>query len=164
MVLEILADARQVVRDRDAVLLQERARADARELEDLRRADRAGGEDRLDARGGELGFAPAHELDAGGAPAVEAHPLDERIGHDGEVRPVHGRLEEALRRAPPHAAALVHLEEPGAVVVAAVEVVGPRNAGLDHCLPERVQDLPGEALPLDAPLAARTVEGVGAAV
>ena len=53
VVLEVLADAGQLVHDRDAVLLQQRAGPDARELEDLRAADRAGGKDRLAPRLGE---------------------------------------------------------------------------------------------------------------
>jgi hypothetical protein len=47
MVLQVLADARHMVRDRDPERLQPLAAADAGQLEDLRRADGAGGEDRL---------------------------------------------------------------------------------------------------------------------
>ena len=41
MVPQIFADAGQLVLHRDAVLLQQRRRADARQLQQLRRADRA---------------------------------------------------------------------------------------------------------------------------
>ena len=47
MVLEVRADAFERVDHRDAVLLEQLAGADARELEELRRADRARGEQQL---------------------------------------------------------------------------------------------------------------------
>ena len=53
VVLQVLADAGELMHDVDAVLLQQGAGADARQLQDLRRADRAGGEDHL-ARRAEL--------------------------------------------------------------------------------------------------------------
>ena len=42
MVLQVLADTGQVAHDRDAVPAQQRRRADARQLQQLRRLDRAG--------------------------------------------------------------------------------------------------------------------------
>ena len=63
-----------LVDHRDAVLPEQRARADAGELEDLRRADRTGGEHGLDARAGEHLFAALRELDAGDAPSFEPQP------------------------------------------------------------------------------------------
>ena len=50
MVVEVLADPRQRVEDRDAVRLQEGAGPDAGELEDLRRSDGAGSEHDLPPR------------------------------------------------------------------------------------------------------------------
>jgi hypothetical protein len=47
VVLEVLAHAGELAADGDAAGLQQRRRADAGELQDLRRADRAGGEDDL---------------------------------------------------------------------------------------------------------------------
>ena len=47
VVLEVLADARQVGDDRDAERREVRRRPDARQLEQLRRVDRAAGEDDL---------------------------------------------------------------------------------------------------------------------
>jgi hypothetical protein len=59
MVLQVLADAAALVYGGDAVLLQQLARANPRELQDLRRANAAEGEDRLDARLGERLLAAA---------------------------------------------------------------------------------------------------------
>ena len=47
MVLQIFADARQVMHDRDAARLQERSAAHTRELEQLRALQRARGEQHL---------------------------------------------------------------------------------------------------------------------
>ena len=69
MVLQVLADPAELVDDGDAVRLQKRRRPDAGELEELRRADRAGGEDHLAAGGGVGGPAIVRELDADRAPA-----------------------------------------------------------------------------------------------
>ena len=86
------------------------------------------------------------------------------VGHHREVRPAHRRLEEALRRAPAHPAPLVDLEERGALVVAAVEVLDLRDARLRHRLAERVEHAPRQPLPLDPPLAAGRVHVARAAV
>ena len=88
VILQVGADARQVVHHLDAVLLQMPGRADAGELQDLRRADRARRQhDLAAARGAPLGavLAVAH---ADGAPAVEAPGRHQRLGLDVEVRPL----------------------------------------------------------------------------
>ena len=164
VVLEVLPDAPQIVRDRDAVLLQQRRRPDSGELKDLWRADRPGREDCLDAPFGEDVLAAASELDAGGPPAVEPEPVHVYVRHDSKVGTAHRRFEESLRRAPAHAPALVHLEERGALVVAAVEVLHLRNARLRHRLAEGVEHVPRQPLPLDAPFAAGRVHVARATV
>ena len=64
VVLEVLADAGQVVDDRDAERQQLRRVADARELEELGRVDRAAGEDHLPAEDRSRPAARRVDLDA----------------------------------------------------------------------------------------------------
>ena len=60
--------------------------ADPRQLQQMRRADRAGGEDHLARRIGDLDPAAAREHDAGGARAAEQHAVHQRAGDDLQVR------------------------------------------------------------------------------
>jgi hypothetical protein len=68
-------------------------------------------------------------------------------------------LQEGFRRVQADAAPLVDFEIGAAGVVAAVEIVDFRDAGLVGGFAERVEDLPGQALALDAPFAAAAVDG-----
>src|SRR6202008_342962 len=102
------------------------------------------------------------ELDAGRAAGLELQPPRLGVGEDLEVRPAHPRAQESLPGVPAHAALLVDLEIAAALIVAAVEVVGLGDAGLRRRLLEGVEDGPADARLLDAPLAARAVELVGA--
>ena len=162
MVLQIAADARQLMAHRDAQALQHVARPDAGELQELRRADGAGGEDDLGPRG--RGFRPVApaEGDAGAAAAVEQKGLGLRAGEHGKVRPASRRPQEGLGGGPADATPLGHLEVAAALVVAAIEVVGLGDAALLGGVAERVQDLPADPRRLDPPLAAGAVELVGA--
>ena len=126
MVLQVAADARQLVaRRRCPSRCSSVARPDAGELQELRRADGAGGQHDLAARG--RGVRP---VAAGGtrrrrsagrrtAACSACAPVSTvRFG-----RPRAGRR-KALARGPADAAPLVDLEIAAALVVAAVEVVG----------------------------------------
>ena len=102
MILQVGADARPVEHDRDAVLLQLLRRADAGQQHDLRRADRAGGENDFAAAARRARLrrpAPAH---AGGAPAVEHDAFDQAAGLEPQVGALERRLEEGA--APPTSA------------------------------------------------------------
>ncbi len=68
------------------------------------------------------------------------------------------RLQERLGRAHAEAAALIHVEVADAGVVAGVEVVDAREAGLLGGLGERIEDVPAQTLFGDAPLAARAMQ------
>ena len=72
--------------------------ADARELEELRRADRAGGEDHLaGARGARSALAAAPEAATPVArPSSSTSALDLRAGLEPEVGPAQHRPQEAL--------------------------------------------------------------------
>ena len=68
------------------------------------------------------------------------------------------RAQERLGRGPADAAPLGHLEIAAALVVAAVEIVGLRDAALLGGVAERVEDLPRHPRRLDPPFAAGAVE------
>ena len=112
------------------------ARADARQLQDLHRADRAGAEDHLALRHRLHALAVLHRLDAAAARravavALEQQPRHLRAGPQREVGAARARRsQEGLGRVPAPAALLVDLEVAHAFVVAAVEVVAGRQAGL----------------------------------
>ena len=82
VVLQVLADARQLVAHLDAVRLQQLARADAGDLQQLRRADGAGRRGHLAPAARAASAAASQELDAGAAAAVEAQPLGVGAGQD----------------------------------------------------------------------------------
>ena len=154
VVLQVFA-RRQVVHHRYAMLPQQCARSDAGELQDLRTPDRARGEYGL-ALGCDVRLLVAAEkLHAENAPAGEAQLLYLRAGNHGEVGPVHRRAQERLGAAHAHAAALVYFELRTARIVAAIEIIDLGDAGLKRGIAKGIQDLPGQALALDAPLMAR---------
>ena len=72
------------------------------------------------------------------------------------------RPQERLRRAPAHAAPLIHLKVRVAEVVAAIELRDLRYAAFLGRVAPRIENLPAHAPLLDAQLAARAVELVGA--
>ena len=90
---------------------------------------------------------------------VELDLADVGAGPDLQVRPALDRPQERLGRVPADAGALVDLEVADALVVAAVEVVGVRDAGLLRGRGEGVEHVPAQALLLDPPLAAGTLAG-----
>ena len=87
VVLEVPADAGQLVPRLDADCAEVLRRADARELEQLRRVDRAAAEDHL-ARLDDLPARAARDLDADRARAVEHDPRRGRAAAHLEVRAV----------------------------------------------------------------------------
>ena len=96
-------------------------------------------------------------------PRLEQQPRHLRAGPQLEVRAaVAGGPQEGLGGVPAPAALLVDLEVADALVVAAVEVLDVRNAGLLRGLRERVEDVPAQPLLLDAPLAAGAVQSSSA--
>ena len=130
VVLEVLADAGQVVDDVDAELAEQRLVADAGELEQLRGVDRATAEDDLAgvARCGAAAAAPV--VDADRALALEAHPGRHRQRLDVEVLAVPDRVQVGAGRGEPAAAVQVAVEPGEALLAVAVDVVGERVAGL----------------------------------
>src|SRR5665647_589356 len=108
----------------------------------MRRADRTGRQNHLAAatraaQGPVL--PPAH---AGGAAAREFQALDQTAGFEPEVFPMQHWLEKAARGGPAPAKLLVDVEIADAFVVAGVEIVHRRNAILDRCGAEGVENFP----------------------
>ena len=132
VVLQVLADARQLVRG-------PRCRAPAgappapmpESLEQVRRADRARGQDHLAPRRAprRSPAARGRRRRRSGAPRARA-PVTWAPVTTAQVGPPQRRPQEALGGRPAHAAALVDLEVAAALVVAAVEVVDLGDAAL----------------------------------
>ena len=157
MILQVLADARLVEHERNAELGKLRGRTDAGQQQRLRRADRARRQDHLAAAARDSLLAVLPPAHAGGALAVELEAFDQAAGLEPQILPVQHRLEEAARRRPAPPALLVDVEIAAALVVAGVEIVGFRDAGLLRGLAERVEDVPAHARILDPPFAAARV-------
>jgi hypothetical protein len=136
VILEVLADARQLVARLDPGGAELGTVADARQHEHVRRADRATAHDHL-ARLDQL-VASAHaDVHTGDAIAVEHQAERERVADDREVVSTARRLEEHRRGAAAEAVLHVGLIEAGAFLLGAVEVVGDgdlamRRARLDE--------------------------------
>jgi hypothetical protein len=120
MVVEVGADAGQVVQHRHADRLQMRRRADAGNLQQMRRVDRAAAEDHL-ARRGELAVGAAlAERDAGAAFAVEQQLGRDRVGLDLEIAAPARLAQKGLRGRAAPAAAPRHLRIGDAFLLLAV--------------------------------------------
>ena len=167
MVLQIGAHAGQVLFNFNAVLLEQRCRSDARELQDLRRADAAGAQQNFAAqparvaRGQRLdALATAPDLNARAALAAIVLFFNDQAAHlragpHFKVGPAKaGRAQKGFGRVPAKAAFLVDFEIAHTFVVAGVEVVSRRNSGLLRRQREGVQNVPAQALLFHAPFAA----------
>jgi hypothetical protein len=94
VVLQVAADVGRVGDDVDAVPAQQRRRADPRELQQVRRLQRAGGDDHLGVGVRDAAFAAARRsragavdpLDAARLPGVDDDPRHLRAGRDRQVR------------------------------------------------------------------------------
>ena len=126
MILQILADAGERHFCLDAVAAQLRGLADARQHQELRRVDGAAGEDDF-ACGIDLFGGPAcgDVFDADGAMAVEQHAVDQRADFDGQTGPRQRRPQIGDRGAAAAAIADGHLPPGEALLLAAIEVIGP---------------------------------------
>src|SRR6218665_2024670 len=136
---------------------QQRCRADARELQQLRGIDCAGAPDDLAAGARRDHLATVPDLHAGAALAAVGLPVDDEPGGQGAGPHLEVRAAGATGapkgfgavRAP--AAFLVLLEVAHALVVAAVEVVRGRYAGLLRRLGKCVEQVPAQAPPFHTP-------------
>ena len=131
MILEMVADAREIGHDRDAKALEIAGRARARQEEELRRIDRAAAQDHLACVDGLRPTPLPLDLDADSSPAFEIDPCHERRGANLEVLPpTHDRVEVGARGAQPPAAMDVPVERREAFLAIAVDVLGQVVASL----------------------------------
>ena len=122
VILQVVADARQVPPTLDPEGLEVRRRSDPRELEELRRVDRAAGQDDLAGHRSMGRAAAGRVLDADRPVALEQDPRDERPGPDGQVLAAHDRMEVRACRAQAAAAVDVPVEGPEPLLAVAVDV------------------------------------------
>ena len=130
MVLEVVPDAGQVGHDRDPERLEVLRPADARQLEELRRVDRAAGQDDLAALDPLGSAAPPLDVDRDRPPPVEDDPVTNvRVRTVRFFRPRTG-LEVRLRRAQAPATVDVAVERREPFLAVPVDVLGELVAGL----------------------------------
>ena len=96
MVLQVLADAGQVTNHRHAVAAQQIGRADARQLQQLWRLDRAGGQQHLGAAARRLHHAALAVAHADGAAVLDDEAGGLRLGLDAQVYAAARRLQVGL--------------------------------------------------------------------
>ena len=142
VIAQVAPDARQVVRDSDAVLPQLFAVADAGEHEQLRRLQSPQGDDDLRFRLHGLNLRIQRKFDPCGTAIFQDHAPRPRPGDHLQVRPPQMRLQVGARRAPALAVFLRHLVGAHALLLRAVEVVVARKSrllrGVDENPLERV--------------------------
>ena len=164
MVLQIFADALQFVHNRRAGSRQDVAAPDARQFENLRRADGAGGKNDFTARFRLDDLSFAHIAQSDGALAGEHDAFDLRARDHSQIGTIENRLQKTARRAPAAAGFLVHLKIGGAEIVAGIEIPHFRNADFGGGFENGVENLPAGARLLDAPFSARAMKSAGAGV
>ena len=163
MVVQMAAHAGQVVQQRDAVLLQVRARADAAGHQDLRGLKGAGAQQHLAAHLQTVAAAVAHVLDAAGAAAIEHDAGDLGASDHLQVGPAQRRRQIGLGGAASFTVAVRGLVPAHAVLRGAVEVGIQRQAGLHTGLDEALGQRVGAAQVLHAQRAVGAVQVVTAA-
>jgi hypothetical protein len=136
VVLEIAADARQVRHRRNLEAFKLVGVADAGQHQQLRRVDRAAGEDHLALGADAHGTRAFDMVDADRPHTFAAHPPGQRAGAHGQVRPPPRRVQVRARRAPAAPAADRHVHRREALLLVAVHVGGERIAGLATGLEE----------------------------
>ena len=142
MIVQVLPDAGQGVLKVDAALLQHGRRTHARALQQMRRADGAGGKNDFPAGDGGFDFVAGLIFNGGRAAAVKHNSAGLGARPNREVGAAEYRLDKSVRHGLTHALCLVDLIVAGAKIVAPVEIIDPRNAASRHRLKEILQRLP----------------------
>ena len=130
MVLQVLSDARQMMHAGDAVLAKRCAVADAGQHQQLRRLERAGGNDHLAPRADLLQLLALAIFDADRALALEQDARRLRLGFDAQIgAAAHMRMDIGARRAPAFAVLLRHLVDAEAFVFLGIEILAQAKLG-----------------------------------
>ena len=159
MVLQIGAHARGVMQYGYPMALQECCRAHARQLQNLRRPNAAGTQNNLTSGCGGDHLLARQNLGASTALAAIGQGLKQQLGHLGagphlEIGPaITGGAQKRLGGVPAQTRSLVDLKVAHAFVVAGVEVIAGRNAGLLGGAGKGIQHIPAQALLVNPPLA-----------
>ena len=159
MILQIRTDTGLVDHDIHAVVAQHLGRTDARQVQQMRRADGSRRNNHLGSGFGSKhltrGVAIAH---AGGAALFDGDFFHQNPRLHDKVGAVQHGLQKAARRAVAAAVFLVDVEIGAAVVVAGVEILDAGNTGLFGGIDEAVEQIPLYARRFDAPFAAGLME------
>ena len=156
MILQVGADARHVGDHVDAVRAQQLGRSEPGKLQQLRRVERAAGQDDLAAGAGSLRRAALPVFDPDRAPPLEQDAARQRVGFDDEIGPAARLAQIADRRRPAPAVLRRELEIAGAFLRRPVEIVVARIArllrGVDERLAQRMRlaDIGDRERPADA--------------
>src|SRR5260221_12715123 len=140
MFLQVLSDTREVMLDLDADLAQMVRRADAREHQQLRRADGTTGTDHLAFGAIAFDLAVLDEFDADGALAFEDDALGEGARLDGDVATLLGCAQIGHCGGPAATVLDGHIHAADAFLLIAVHVLGVMIAGLLGSFDEGIKE------------------------
>ena len=156
MILQVVADARHVGDHADAMRAQQLGRSEPGKLHQLRRVERASGQDDLAAGAGNPRRAALPVFDPDRAPPLEQDAARQRVGFDDEIGSAPRLAQIADRGRPAPAVLRRELEIAGALLRRPVEIVVARIArllrGLDERLAQRMRlaDIGDGERPADA--------------
>src|SRR5215469_13712841 len=168
VVLQVGSDSRHVGDDVYPERLEQRRRSEPGQLQELRRVERAAGDNDLRVGVRNAGRIAAAVFDAGGAASRKEDPARQRVRYDGEIGPAARLAQIADRGRAATPMARGQLEITGAFLRGAVEIVVARKSrllrGCDESLAQRVRfahvgNRKRPAHPMQRILAARLVLG-----
>src|SRR5215472_10071979 len=140
MILQILANARQIADHGDIEVAQVLRRANAGEHENLRRSDCTAAQDDLALRALLRASGALLKAHNRGTLALEVNSKDVSICPHGEVGARGGRMQESRRGAVPLAVELRHLVKAEAVLGLAVEIMIAFESGFQSGFDKRVRE------------------------
>src|SRR5580693_6218627 len=164
VILQVLADPRQIVHHGDAVLLQQLPTPDPGKLQQLRRVDRATGEQYLMPRPGSVHDPALRIFEADCALAFEQYAVRQCADLDAQIGPLQCRPQIGdCSTAAPHIAD-GHLQWADAILLGAVEIRVELMAGLLRSGDKGIVQFVPRPQIRDAERSAYAVELVGAAL
>jgi len=140
VILEVLANTREILHHVDPELAQFLSVTHSRELKQLRRVERSSAEDDLPSPDYGSAAPPRGDFDANGARALEDHPANERTGHHFQVLPAEDGLDVRAGRIVAFTVLDVGVEGREPFLAISVDVVDHLVAGLPGCLEEGTEE------------------------